>query len=237
VKIAYQPYKWLIVIPFVFLTTMILGVICIFTSLLFKQDAANTIAVIWAKLCCGIVPLRVRLKGRKNYDPNRAYVVVSNHQSMADIPVVHSSLGLNIKWVMKEELRRIPIFGISCQQLGCISINRKDHASAINSLNAAKRQLSKKASIFFFAEGTRSRDGQVMPFKKGAFKYAFDTGLPILPLTIKNSAARLPSDSLDLTPGTIDLIVHLPVYPSDYPVEQIDQVISDTREIIVQSLK
>lgn len=235
-KIAYQPYKWIIVIPFVFIITMIFGLVCIFSGLLFKQSGVNIIAVIWSKLCCTIAPLKIIIKGKENYDRNTAYVVVSNHQSMADIPAIHGYLGLNIKWVMKKELGKIPIFGAACHHLGCIYVDRKNHDAAMKSIRKAQKGLSETASVLFFAEGTRSRDGKVMPFKKGAFKFACATTLPILPITIKNSLPVLPPDSLDLIPGTIEIIVHRPIHIPDHHMEPLDDVTEQTRQIISSAL-
>ena len=235
-KIAYQPYKWIMVIPFLFIVTMVFGLIAIFTGLLLKQDAVNIVAVIWSRLCCAIVPLKVNIRGKKNYSKNKSYVIVANHQSMADIPVLHGHIGLNIKWIMKKELGEIPIFGSACRQLGCIIVDRSDHGAAIKSIENAKEKLSKKASVLFFAEGTRSRDGNVMPFKKGAFRFACDTGLPILPVTIKNSFDILPSDSLDLKPGTIQIIVHPPVHFLNHHMDDLDEKIEYTRQIISNAL-
>ena len=235
-KIAYQPYKWIIVIPFVFIITMVLGLICIFAGLLLRQNAANIIAVIWAKLCCAIVPLNIIIKGKKNYSRNKSYVIVSNHQSMADIPVIHGHLGLKIKWIMKNELEKIPIFGSACRQLGCIYVDRTNHDAAMKSIEEAKKKLSRNACVLFFAEGTRSRDGNVMPFKKGAFRFAREANLPILPITIKNSIHVLPSDSLDLTPGTIEIIVHPPVHILAHHMNHLDERIEYTRHIISSAL-
>lgn len=235
-KWLYQPYKWIIVVPLIFIFTMILGLVCILVSFIFKPDTANIVAVIWARLCCAIVPLTIRVKGRQNFKTNRSYIVVSNHQSMADIPVVHGFLGLNIKWIMKKELDGIPIFSSACRRLGCIYVDRTNPGAAIESIHSAQKNLSRKASVFFFAEGTRSRDGKVMPFKKGAFRFAFETGLPILPVTIKNSIDILPSDSLDMTPGKIDIIVHKPIKITDVRWEKIDQTIDDTRKTVADAL-
>jgi len=234
--IAYQPYKWLIVIPFILLITMVLGLICIVVGFVFSQDAADILAVTWARLSCAIAPLRVNLRGKKHYSRHNSYVVVSNHQSMADIPLIHGFMGLKIKWVMKKELGRIPIFGPACHQLGCIFIDRSNQKEAILSIEKAKKKLSRKASVLFFAEGTRSRDGKVMPFKKGAFIFAMETGIPILPVTVKNSFKVLPSDSLDLTPGTVEIIVHRPIYITAYEVERMDEIIENTRRTISSAL-
>jgi 1-acyl-sn-glycerol-3-phosphate acyltransferase len=208
----YQPYKWVIVMPFMVIITLVLGMICIVVGAFFSRDATNALAVVWSRLACGIVPVKVTLTGKKNYHPGHSYVVVANHQSMVDIPVIHGFMGLHIKWVMKQELRKIPVFGTACHYLGCIFIDRSHHDAAIQSIRQAKKRMSAKASVLFFAEGTRSRDGQVQPFKKGAFVFARETGLPVLPVTIKHSREVLPPDSLNLTPGPVKIIVHRPVY-------------------------
>ncbi len=236
-KIAYQPYKWLVVIPAILILTMILGLVCIVVGILFKPDAANIIAVTWSRLCCAIVPLKIHIAGRRNYKRNLSYVIVANHQSMADIPAVHGFLGLNIKWVMKKELEKVPIFGAACRSLGCIGVDRKNPKASIQSIRNAQNRMSKKASVLFFAEGTRSRDGSVMPFKKGAFRFAYESGLPILPITIKNSMDVLPSDSLDLIPGQINIMVHPPIHIHKARWTAIEDTLVFTRSIIAGGLK
>jgi len=236
-KFAYQPYKWLLVIPALFLLTMGLGLVCTLTGMLFKSDAANVVAVFWSRLCCAIVPLKVRVRGRDNYSTGQSYVIVANHQSMADIPVLHGFLGLNIKWIMKKELERVPIFSTACKRLGCIYVDRKNHEAALASIRDARAHLSDKASVLFFAEGTRSRDGRVMPFKKGAFRFAHETGLPILPVTIKNSMEILPSDSLDLIPGQVEVIVHAPVHVRETAETGLMTTLDRTRRTIAAPLE
>lgn len=235
-KIAYQPYKWLFALPLVFIFTFVAGLIAILTGIILGQNAVNIIAVIWAKLCCAVVPLKVNIRGTKNYTRKTAYVIVSNHQSMADIPVLHGNLGLDIKWIMKKELGEIPIFGAACRHLGCITVDRGNHQAALQSIEDAKKKLSGKACVLFFAEGTRSKDGKVMPFKKGAFRFAHETHIPILPLTIRNSYSILPSGSLDLTPGTVEVVVHRPIHMSDYNLARLDEVLHTTRQIIADAL-
>ena len=236
-KIAYQPYKWLVVIPAILILTMILGLVCIVVGILFKPDAANIIAVTWSRLCCAVVPLKIHIAGRRNYKRNLSYGIVANHQSMADIPVVHGFLGLNIKWVMKKELEKVPIFGAACRRLGCIGVDRNNPKASIQSIRDAQNRMSKKASVLFFAEGTRSRDGCVMPFKKGAFRFAYETGLPILPITIKNTIVVLPPDSLDLIPGQVNVIVHPPIHIHKTRWTAIEDTLVYTRNIIAGGLK
>ena len=235
-KIIYQPYKWLIVIPFMILDTLVMGSICIAVGFLFSQDAADILAVTWSRLACFAGPVRVRIHGRKNYSRFKSYVVVANHQSMVDIPVLHGFIGLRIKWVIKQELRKIPVFGTACHFLGCVFVDRSNHEAAVRSIETAKKQLSNRSSVLFFAEGTRSRDGRVMPFKKGAFIFAMETGLPILPVTIQNTARILPSDTLDLTPGSVDIVVHKPVHVSPFHEPHLDEVIERVRQTIASAI-
>jgi 1-acyl-sn-glycerol-3-phosphate acyltransferase len=234
-NIAYQPYKWIIVFPAMVLTTLVMGLTCIFVGAVFSPDKADVPAVAWAKIFCAIAPIRVRIQGRRNYDPLSAYVVVANHKSMVDIPVLHGFTGLTIKWVMKMELKKIPIFGTACNFLGCIYINRSNSQAAVESIKAAKKSLSDKASVLFFAEGTRSRGG-LLPFKKGAFVFAMNSGLPVLPVTIKNSERILPSDTLDLMPGTVDLIIHPPVHIPNCSKAELNKKIDRIHRTIAAAL-
>ncbi len=235
-KAAYQPYKWLFFIPFMIINTLLCGLICILTAFIFGPDAADLLAVLWSRFVCFFIPVRVRIKGRKNYDIRKAYVVVVNHQSMIDIPVIHGWIGLKIKWVIKKELNKIPVFGSACDSLGCIYVDRFDRYSAIKSIRDARKKMSDRASVLFFPEGTRTRNGRIAEFKKGAFYFAEETGLPILPVTIKNTMKILPSDSLDLMPGTAEVIVHPPVEISSASDEEFHYLIEKIRRTIIDGL-
>lgn len=236
-KILYQPYKWLIVIPFVFCITMLMASICIVAGVLLHQGyTVNMIAVIWAKLCCWIAPISVSIQGKDNYNPNQSYVIVSNHQSMVDIPVLHAHLGLPIKWIMKKELKKIPIFGTACHQLGCIYVDRSNHEAAVQSIQDAKEKLTSNACVLFFVEGTRTRDGKLLPFKKGAFRFAKEMNLPILPLTIQDSIYLLPSDSLDLVPGTTHIQIHPPIDTTDTDIHNLEPLMKKAHDTIASAL-
>ena len=116
-------------------------------------------------------------------DPRRPYVVVSNHESYADIFLI-SHLPWEMKWMSKETMFNIPCFGWMMRMAGDIRLVREDKRSAVNALASARDRLTKKVSVMIFPEGTRSRDGALLPFKNGAFKLAIETGAPILPLVI-----------------------------------------------------
>jgi len=235
-KAAYQPYKWLFFIPFVVIFTMSCGFICIFVAFIFGPDAGDIVAVSWSRVICLLAPVRVKITSRGNYNIHSSYVVVVNHQSLIDIPVLHGWLGLKIKWVMKQELKKIPVFGAACHSLGCIYVDRFDKYAAIKSMEDARKKLSRKASVLFFPEGTRTRDGKVSDFKKGAFHFAKDVGLPILPVTIKKTMHILPPDSLDLFPGTAEIIIHSSVDIENIRYKELDNIIARIRQTIINSL-
>lgn len=235
-KNIYSIYKWLFAIPFIFCLTMTISVIINIGGALFGQGFSHPVAVIWSRLCCAVVPLKINLTGKSNFDQKTTYVVVANHQSMADIPLIHGNLGLHIKWIMKKELETVPIFGAACKNLGCISVDRSNREAALASIQKAKKKLSKKACVCFFPEGTRSHDGVLKPFKKGAFMFALEAGFPILPVTIKNSKKALPSGSLDLRPATIELIIHPPVPLDGFSTNNIDDLIAQIRATIATAL-
>ncbi len=143
-------------------------------------------------------------------DPRRPYVVVSNHQSAADIPLI-SRLPWEMKWVAKRELLRVPLLGWTMQLAGDIPVDRRDPDSRAAVLRRARRVLDARCSVMFFAEGTRSRDGRVKRFQDGAFRLAVEAGVPILPLAIDGTMNALPTDGWTFNGADIRLHVFEPV--------------------------
>ncbi len=235
-KLLYQPYKWLFLFPFVALCTLILGSMCIIASFLVSVEATNIFAVIWAKIACSLVPLKVNFIGKENFSEKKSYVIVANHQSMVDIIIFHAYLGLKIKWIMKKELEDVPFFGYACKKLGCIYVDRSNHTSAIAAMRQAEKNLAETSSVIFFPEGTRSRDGKLLDFKKGAFHFALATGLPILPVTIKGSGDILPALSYDVTPGLATLVAHPAIEMKNRQIEDIDKILALTKKLIADAL-
>ena len=134
---------------------------------------------------------RVHVEGTFPDDPRRPYVVVCNHQSQADIPVV-SRLPWEMKWVGKAELFRVPVAGWMMRLAGDIPVERGSARSRAEVMIRAKEVLAQKCSVIFFPEGTRSADGRVHAFNDGAFRLAIKTGLPILPLALDGTDDALP---------------------------------------------
>lgn len=232
-RILYQPYKWLILFPVFVVSTIFFGglavVLCTFLP---PRIPSYLCGATWARLNGWITPIFVRVTGREFIDRRRSYVVISNHQSQYDIFVLYGWLGIDFKWVMKIELRKLPFIGVSCERLGHIFIDRSDRNAAIRTINTAKEKISGGTSVLFFPEGTRSRSGDLGAFKKGAFKMALDLGLPILPITIRGTRAILPPDTLDIFPGRVDLIIHPPIDIGGYGEENVKELIERVYRIV-----
>ena len=235
--LLYQPYKWLIYIPFLAASTLVFGITAAFLAVFVSPKLASFIGgALWAKLNCFVTPIFVKVKGRNNIDKKQSYVIVSNHQSQFDIFVLYGYIGIDFKWVMKFELRKIPGLGIGCEKIGHVFIDRSNSEKAIASLKAAKERIVNGTSIIFFPEGTRRHGNTLGEFKKGAFKMALDLNLPILPVIIKGTENILPVKTLDLFPGCAQLIIGKPIAVDNYDDSNIDELMQKTKEAMESNL-
>ena len=213
-RLLYQLWYFLVAAPLSLgLLTPLLGGVTYLVSF-FNQRASVRVGILWARLILWLTLIRVRCSGCQSIDPKRSYVVVVNHLSVLDILAIYGYLPVDFRWVMKQEIRKIPVIGGGCYRMGHIYIDRSNRQKAIASLQAAREQLVDGISILFFPEGTRSRTGEMLPFKKGAFRMAIDLQLPLLPVTLRNTGKLMPRGSLSPLPGTIELVIHpeIPVH-------------------------
>jgi 1-acyl-sn-glycerol-3-phosphate acyltransferase len=236
--ILYQPYKWLIFFPLLIVSTLFWGFLTVLlVSLSFSARSVSALTgVWWSRINSFRTPMPVSVSGRENIDPKCSYVIVSNHQSHYDIFVLYGWLGVDFKWVMKQELRKVPALGFACEKLGHIYIDRSDKEAALHSLNEAKKKVKDGTSVIFFAEGTRSTTTQMREFKKGAFIMALDLGIPILPITIIGTGKVLPPHTVNLFPGRVRMIIHKPISVNGYSLETIQDLMNDTRAVIQKGL-
>ncbi len=230
--ILYQPYKWLVFAPILAISTLFFGFLATLLTFFINPKIVSLIGVIWSRMCSYLTPMFVKVTGRENIDRNQSYIIASNHQSHYDVFVLYGWLGIDFKWVMKQELRKIPALGIACDKIGHIYIDRSHPEAAIASLNAARDRLVNGTSALFFPEGTRSRSDEMGEFKKGAFKMAITVNLPILPITIIGTRKVLPADTLNLFPGRTKMIIHKPVDVSGYSDDNIHELMEKVKNII-----
>ncbi len=188
----------------------------------------------------GVLALsRVKLvvKGRENMDPSKNYVYVSNHSSMFDIPALQIAFPDRAAIVFKKELIKVPIFGWQLAIGPYIMIDRKRPDEAMRSIQLAKQRMEKKnLSVLLFAEGTRSKTGEVQPFKRGAFYLASRVGYDIIPVSISGATRLLPKGEFLLKSGTITVHFDKPI-PTDGIKNKIDEIalMEKVRDVVIKN--
>ena len=233
----YQLYFWLVFAPLVVVLTGLFSLLTvIFAQLVNPQFASRVFAATWARLLGLLTPIRVDIEGAENADRDRSFIVVSNHQSMYDILVLYGWLRLDMKWVMKKELRKIPGIGIGCEKAGHIFVERQKPKLAAQVINEAVHRLGKGVGVLFFPEGTRSLDGRLLPFKKGAFYVALAENIPILPVTVIGTRDILPAKTLAPFPGRAKMVIHPAIEPRGRTLEQLEEIKAEARAAIESAL-
>ena len=233
----YQLYVWLIFVPLLVVLTFLFATLTLVSAALVNSSfASRTFGSAWARSLSYLTPIRVEIEGREHVDPAQSYIVTSNHQSMYDILVIYGFSGLDLKWVMKHELRKVPFIGYGCEAAGHIFVERRNPKQAKQAIAAALEKLSKGIGILFFPEGTRSSGDRMLPFKKGAFRTAIDQQLPVLPVTVTGTNEILPNKTLALFPGKAKITIHEPIETAVMTSGDIDALMQETRKRIAAAL-
>ncbi|HWL89673.1 MAG TPA: lysophospholipid acyltransferase family protein, partial [Polyangiaceae bacterium] len=177
-----------------------------------RKDVCDERLRSWSQKVVAHMRIDLDVRGRENLEPGRTYLVMSNHQSHYDIPVLFAVLGGNIRMIAKQELFKIPIFGGAVRQAGFISIDRSNRRRAVESLAVARQALAGGVHVWIAPEGTRSRTGKLLPFKKGGFNLALDAKLAILPITIDGTKNILAPNTMRSRPGVaVKVMIHPPI--------------------------
>ncbi len=181
------------------------------------KDVCDRRLAKWARAVVRNAHIEVSVKGREHLSRGQTYLVMSNHQSLYDVPVLFEVVGPNIRMITKRELFRVPIFGNALAAGGFISIDRSDRREAIRSLDRARDLLASGTHVWIAPEGTRSRTGKLLPFKKGAFYLAFEALLPILPVTLRGTRDALPAEGVRSRAGAhVDVTIHASINPAPF---------------------
>jgi len=160
---------------------------------------------LWSPLICFVCRIHVKVKGIENIDKTHAAIYIANHSSYLDILAVSRVMPKGLFYVGKKELGWMPVLGLYMWVVGHFFVDRKNHSAAMNSMRKAARKISNGRSILVFAEGTRSSDGRVGKFKRGAFIIAKEGMIDIVPLAIKGASSLLPKKSFMLRSGIIEI--------------------------------
>jgi 1-acyl-sn-glycerol-3-phosphate acyltransferase len=165
--------------------------------------------------------IRVEVQGRELVPANTACIFMANHVSNLDPPALIPNIPGRTSAFLKHSLMHIPVLGWGFKQGEFIPVDRSgDKESAQESIAEARRVLAKGIHITTFVEGTRSRDGRMLPFKKGPFYLAKETGAPCVPVSIWGTESMMSKGSVAIHPGTAHVIFHAPLNPSDFETRE-----------------
>ena len=180
--------------------------------------------------------IRLKVSGRERLLPEQTYLFLSNHQGNFDGPILFHATRRDLVAVVKMEMMRIPILSPVLRRAKFIPIDRADPIKARASIDRAARLLKEGHSFFAFPEGTRSRDGHLGVFKKGVFVMALKAGVPVMPVSIRNSRAIQPPGRYGIAPATVEVIFHDPIPTDHLQTEDRDKLLQLTRAAIAAGL-
>lgn len=169
----------------------------------------------WARILLWSAGVKVIVDMEAPLDPRRPYVFAANHLSSVDIFALFVALPVNIRFIAKKQLGRIPLFGWAMAAGRFIFIDRKNPVAARRSIDRAAARIRAGSSVAIFPEGTRSRDGLLGPFKKGGFHLAQQAGVPVVPIAIRGAGQVMPPGSVLVRPGPVFITVGLPIETKD----------------------
>lgn len=179
--------------------------------------------------------IRIEVSGREQLDPKQRYIFMSNHVSNLDPPVLLPLIPGRTSVFLKRSLMKIPVLGYAMRLGSFIPVDRDGRVeSAKQSVETGSRVLASGLHITTFVEGTRSRDGRLLPFKKGPFYLAMETGAPVVPISIWGTEGMMRKGSLRITPGTAHITFHPPVWPRDYATRE--NLLAAVRQAIQSNL-
>jgi len=225
-------YWWTMV--FLIPWTLLFGTGVVLARLLtFTDRISARLGRLWARGLLWVTGTRLTVHGREHFDPKKQYIFVANHTSAFDIPSMYCAIPNQVGMLAKIGLAYIPLFGWAMWAAGHFFINRHDHSRAMSAMEQVNASLKRypHRSLVVYPEGTRSLDGQLHPFKKGAFLMSLQSEIPIVPLVINGGFEAKSKYARSIPRPALDLRFFPPISPADYRFETRDQFIADTFRI------
>lgn len=235
-KILYKIYTFVVAWPLMIFFTSTIGTLAAIGALFGDNSFSGYfLPHIWAKISCALFLTKVEVIGRDNIKKDQSYVFLANHQGYFDIFLVYGYLGHNFKWMMKEYLKKMPFIGMSCMATHQIFVG--DSLSSISkAVEQARKTLQGGMSMVIFPEGTRSQNGDMLPFKRGAFMLANEIGLPIVPLSISGSYDIFSRHAKTVSKGKLTLVIHEPISEEERAGKQTKILMQEVHDIIEKGI-
>ena len=203
--------------------TLLFGLSSFFTILLTgNKENFKFFGVIWGKTLSFIFNIKLVVKGKHNLQ-NRNYIFASNHASLIDIPLLLIAVNRYTVFIAKSELSKIPIFKSILDRAGFIFVDRKNNDSAVKSMNNLMEDIKKiPRSVAIFPEGTRTSDGNLLPFKKGAAIFAINSDIPVVPVAISGTYSWSKKKLFDISQSVINFEFGEPITTENYSFDDRD---------------
>lgn len=238
--IAYRIYQIVICLPLILIATILTAVVTAIGCTLGDGHFWGYYpGKLWSQFILWILLIPVKVTGREHLTHGESYVFVSNHQGAFDIFLIYGHLCRNFKWMMKIGLRRIPLVGYACAKAHHIFVDKSGPKKIKASYDTARATLKDGMSLVVFPEGSRTHNGKIGTFHRGAYLLADELQLPVVPLTINGSFEILPRDKKGIIPNrhAITLTIHAPIYPKGKGAENAHAIMDESRKVIVSSLE
>lgn len=196
----------------------------------------DRLAGCWARIWVVGAGIRLEVEGLRHIDPAGSYVVVSNHQSNLDPMCHYLSMRMPLRFLAKEELFAIPIFGSAIRSMGMVAVDRsRPSREQIN--RQVQQVISQRRSLIIYPEGTRSHDGEVGPFKKGPFAIAIQAGLPVVPVAIDGTFDLWRRETFFIRSGTVRVSIGSSLTTTGLSDEDVPALRDRAREVVVATLE
>ncbi len=211
IKILYLIYQICFALPVMIAVTILVALTTMIGSIFNDRFWGYWPGMIWGRLFYALFLIPIRIDGRENIVKGQSYVIAANHQSYWDAFLMYGFIGIPFKWVMKKELGKIPFVGWACYMAGHILIERSSRVKSMESIRKAESKLKNGMSVVIFPEGTRTPDGKMGRFKRGAFLISQELELPILPVTIDGNYDVMSRHAWHVSWHPVHMTIHAPI--------------------------
>ena len=202
-----------------------------------ESDFSERVLRSWARFFLWVTGGRLIVQCDVPLDPQKSYVYISNHTSNLDAPAILAAIDRPLRFIAKQELSRIPVFGWAARRMGHVFIDRKDRQGSTRAIHRRIDKGLRGVALFFFAEGTRSTTEELLPFKKGAAVAALSTGLDCVPIGLAGAREVLKPKGLSVfQPGPVAVVFGPPIPVLGYSIDQRDKLVEAQREAVQRAV-
>lgn len=238
-KYIYIVYQTFVAIPLIILASVITSLTTIIGCFLGDGHFWGYYpGKLWARFICTVLLLPVKVEGREHLDKNQSYVFVANHQGFFDVFIIYGYLCRNFKWMMKQQLRKMPFVGPACAAASHIFVDKRGASKIRATYDKARDTLRGGMSLVVFPEGARTFTGHMGFFRRGAFMLADELQLPVCPLTINGSFNVMPRmrDWRYVEWHPLTLTIHKPIQPKGKGPEYEKQTMEEAYDAVMSAL-